>query len=224
MSADTPFANSLYHFVAEDLAAHCNPVTCLLHGLDGPLTVNDGRHRVEGDVVLIRPGVKHGVEINGRARVLYLNGLEFMSHSPIADVMRGRLEQCAMAALDGDAGAQDDVRDRLSHRHPPCPAELAAVIREIRADPTFRMTQDELAQRLRLERTRALRAFKAATGMTFRGFKQWVGLQAATQRIAEGDLVRNAAMDGGFADTAHLTRTFRTWFGITPMDATADRR
>jgi AraC-like DNA-binding protein len=224
MSADTPFANSLYHFVAAELSTHCNPVTCLLHGIDGPLTVKDGRHRIEGDIVLIRPGVEHGVEINGRARVLYFNGLEFTSGSPIADVMRGRLEQLAMAALDGDGSAQDEARERLSRRQKRCPPEVASVIREICADPTLRMTQEELARRLRMERTRAQRAFKAATGMTFRGFKQWVGLQTATQRIAEGNLVRNAAMDGGFADTAHLTRTFRTWFGITPMDATADRR
>jgi len=31
-------------------------------------------------------------------------------------------------------------------------------------------------------------------------------------------------MDGGFADTAHLTRTFRTFFGTTPTLATADQR
>ena len=37
-------------------------------------------------------------------------------------------------------------------------------------------------------------------------------------------VVRTAAMDAGFADTAHLTRTFRTAFGTTPTLATADRR
>jgi AraC-like DNA-binding protein len=31
-------------------------------------------------------------------------------------------------------------------------------------------------------------------------------------------------MDAGFADTAHLTRTFRAAFGTTPTLATADRR
>lgn len=58
----------------------------------------------------------------------------------------------------------------------------------------------------------------------FRGFKRWTALCAATQQIAEGQLVRTAAMDAGFADTAHLTRTFRTAFGTTPTLATADRR
>jgi AraC-like DNA-binding protein len=222
--AARPQQSSFYQFVAGELAAHCNPVTCVLHGKDRPLTVKHGNERVHGDMVLIRPGVEHRVYIGGGARVLYLNGLDFPTDSAVADVLRGRLEQLVMSALDGDPCAQRELRDRLSWPQAPCSPAMAAVVREISADPMSRMTQDELAQRLGMERTHALRAFKAATGMTFRGFKQWVGLQAATRRIAEGDLVRNAAMDGGFSDTAHLTRTFRTFFGITPMAATADRR
>ena len=224
MVAAQPCANSLFQFVAGELAFHRNPVTCVLHGLDRPLAVKDGTHRVVGDVVLIRPGVGHGVEISGRARVLYLNGLDFPSDSDLSDILRGRLEQVAMAALDDEEAAQQELRSRLSLRQERVPARLAAVLAEMTADPMARMTQQTLAHRLAMERTRGLRLFKASTGMTFRAFKQWVGLQAATRRIAEGDLVRNAAMDGGFSDTAHLTRAFRTTFGTTPTEATADRR
>jgi AraC-like DNA-binding protein len=87
----------------------------------------------------------------------------------------------------------------------------------------MRMDQGELARRLRRSRTQSLRLFKAVTGMTFRGFKQWTALCAAARQIADGQLVRTAAMDAGFADTAHLTRTFRASFGTTPTLATADR-
>ena len=62
---------------------------------------------------------------------------------------------------------------------------------------------------------------KAATGLTFRRFKQWSALQHAARQIAAGELVRTAAMDAGFADTAHLTRTFRASFGLTPSEAIA---
>ena len=60
--------------------------------------------------------------------------------------------------------------------------------------------------------------------MTFRELERWTAFCAATRQIAEGQLVRTAAMDAGFADTAHLTRTFRRAFGTTPTLATADRR
>ena len=216
--------NSLYSFVAEQLSPHCNPVTCVLHGRDRPLIVSGGGRRIEADVVLIRPGVEHSVDIGGAARVLYLNGVDFPSNSDVADPLCGSLEGLAMAALDNDADAQAELRAQLSRRQDDHPAPLAALLAEISADPMSRMTQYDLANRLAMERTRALRYFKSKTGMTFRNFKQWVGLQAATRRIADGELVRTAAMDGGFADTAHLTRTFRTFFGTTPTLATADKR
>ena len=94
-------------------------------------------------------------------------------------------------------------------------------VRAIYADPMQRMSQGELARRLSMERTRALRCFKAATGQTFREFKRWSALQQAALMMAEGALVRTAAMDAGFADTAHLSRVFRRGFGLTPSAAIA---
>ena len=83
----------------------------------------------------------------------------------------------------------------------------------------LRMPQDELAQRLGMERTRALRLFLAATGQGFREFKRWSAMQYAAQQMKQGALVRTAAMDAGFADTAHLSRAFRETFGLTPSAA-----
>jgi len=57
--------------------------------------------------------------------------------------------------------------------------------------------------------------------MTFRAFKLWSGLQHAARQIEAGALVRTAAMDAGFADTAHLSRSFRALFGLSPSAAIA---
>jgi len=180
--------------------------------------------RIEGDLVLIRPGVEHWVEINGHAKVLYFDGLDFPLSASLAARVPRELVPLVSDALAASAGAQAELRARFTHRRERCPAVIARAIHDIIQDPMMRMSQAELAGRLRLERTQALRAFKAATGMTFRELKRWTALCAATRQIAEGQLVRTAAMDAGFADTAHLTRTFRTAFGITPTLATADRR
>ena len=218
------FASSLFPFVASELAPHRNPVTCILASLDRPLTVCTQAERIHGDLVLIRPGVEHWVEINGRARVLYFDGLDFPLSAALADRVPRELAPLAIDALAASAGAQDELRARLSYGRARCPTAIARAVQTIMQDPMMRMSQVELAERLRLERTQALRAFKAATGMTFRELKRWTALCAATRQIAEGELVRTAAMDAGFADTAHLTRTFRTAFGTTPTLATADRR
>lgn len=218
----SPFKHSLLPFVATTLASHRNPVTCLLCGLDRPLVLRADGQRIESDVVLIRPGVAHSVEIGGRAKVLYFNGLPFPFDTAASHVPK-RLSSLALDALDGNIDAQWDLRGRLADIELACPSEIARIVEEIVKDPMNRMSQVELANRTGMERTRALRFFKAATGMTFRAFKNWTGLQAAARQIADGELVRTAAMDTGFSDSAHLTRTFRSSFGTTPSAATADR-
>lgn len=220
----SPFSISLFPFVASNLAPHRNPVTCVLAGLDRPLAVCTGTQRIEGDLVLIRPGVEHWVEINGHAKVLYFDGLDFPLSASLAARVPRELSPLVSDALAASTGAQAELRARFSHRRERCSAVIARALHDILQDPMMRMSQGELADRLRLERTQALRAFKAATGMKFRELKRWTALCAATRQIAEGQLVRTAAMDAGFADTAHLTRTFRTAFGTTPTLATADRR
>ena len=220
----SPFASSLFPFVAKNLAPHKNPVTCILAGLDRPLTVRTNAERIEGELVIIRPGVEHWVEINGHAKVLYFDGLEFPFTAALAARLPREVVTLAIDALASSSGAQQELRAKLSRARARCPLAIAKTIDVMLQDPMTRMTQNELAERLRLERTQALRAFKAATGMTFREFKRWTALCAATRQIADGQLVRTAAMDAGFADTAHLTRTFCAAFGTTPTLATANLR
>lgn len=186
------------------------------------MTVAHEGRRVRGDALIVRPGIAHQVSFAARgADVLYLNGVDFPFAAPLAVAPKGVLAQLAARAIGRDADAIAELRTRLSFATAPLPANMAAVVRAIEAEPMLRMTQTELAQRLRLERTQALRRFKAATGMTFRAFKLWSGLQYAARQLEAGALVRTAAMDAGFADTAHLSRTFQALFGLSPSAAIA---
>jgi len=220
--SSSPFLDALLPVPGRKLAAHANAVTGVLVGRRGPLRLDCGEQRIDGDVLLVRPGVVHAVTLaDGGADVLYLNGLEFPFDAPLAQVLDGPLAHLAADALRGNRCAMHELRARLTARAPRLPAGVAEVVRAIYADPMERMSQGELARRLRMERTRALRCFKAATGQTFREFKRWSALQHAAQLMAGGALVRTAAMDAGFADTAHLSRVFREDFGLTPSAAIA---
>lgn len=217
----SPFLNSCFPVGSRKLAAHANPVTAVLVGRSGPVRLERAGQRVEGDILLVRPGVVHTVAFAERgADVLYLNGLGFPFDAPLGQVLAGAPAYLALDAMRGDADAMAELRDRLTPAASPLPAVVAAV-KAIHADPMWRMPQSELASRLGMERTRALRAFKATTGQSFREFKLWSALQYATQQMAEGALVRTAAMDAGFADTAHLSRVFHRFFGLTPSAAIA---
>ena len=219
--AAVQFSTSVFSVDVTGIGPHCNPVTCVLAGKDKPVTIVSREEVVVGDIVLIRPGIEHTVICSGPINVMYLDGLPWSGSSLLAERLQGRLADLAIDAIFQGSEAQTALRQRLVPGAAQFPPELIAVIEDLTADPMSRMAQHELADRLQMERTRALRMFKAATGQTFRRFKQWSGLQHAARKIASGELVRTAAMDAGFADTAHLTRTFRASFGLTPSEAIA---
>ncbi len=218
--AAVPFSTSVFSVDVTRIALHCNPVPCVITGRTRPLTVASRDEAVSGDTLLIRPGIEHTVICSGGINAMYLDGLPW-SGSGLAERLHGRLADLAIDAMYRGSDAQTALRQRLASGVTRVPPRLMAVIEDMIADPMSRMTQRELADRLQMERTKALRLFKAATGQTFRRFKQWSGLQHAARKVASGELVRTAAMDAGFADAAHLTRTFRISFGLTPSEAIA---
>ena len=223
MSSDSlQFPASVFSVDVEHLAAHCNPAPCVIAGRRGSVSVISASEQVTGDVLFIRPGVEHRVICaGGGINAIYLDGLTWSGDFPCAQRLQGQLGEIAVDALFQQGGAQTELRDRLTSGATPFPQLLGVVIETIIAEPMLRLSQLDLAHRLKMERTGALRLFKAATGVTFRRFKRWSALQHAARQIAAGELVRTAAMDAGFADTAHLSRTFRASFGLTPSEAIA---
>jgi AraC-like DNA-binding protein len=222
LSVETPFTSTILPIPVTHLGAHPNVVMAVLAGRDGPITIEHAGGSVTGDVLLVRPGIVHSVRLAGRgADVLYLNGLTFPFEAPLAVALKGNLERLARRSIGGDTCANEELRERLAFATNPLPAKVAEIVRAMQADPMRRVSQDELVRCLGMERTRALRCFKAATGLTFRRFKLWSALQHAAVRMAERELVRTAAMDAGFADTAHLSRVFSSMFGLSPSVAIA---
>jgi AraC-like DNA-binding protein len=219
---ETAFATSVFSVNVPGVGRHPNPVTCVVRGRRGPLTVVGQGQSVTGDIVIIRPGIEHHIVCGeGGLSAMYLDGARCPGSGTLAARLEGRLGELVVAGMQLDSDAQQELRERLDHGQGRLPQKMRAVLADLAADPMTRMSQDELAPRLGLERTQALRLFKHSTGTTFRQFKRWTGLQHAARLIVSGAGVRTAAMDSGFADTAHLTRTFKQCFGLTPSQAIA---
>jgi len=85
----------------------------------------------------------------------------------------------------------------------------------------------ELASHVALSPSRFSHLFRAQTGLPLRRYQLWLRLQQAVRAAGRGESLTTLAHAAGFADSAHLARTFRRMFGLAPRDllaAFADRR
>ncbi len=73
-----------------------------------------------------------------------------------------------------------------------------------------------LAKKAGLSSSRFAHLFRAHTGMPLRPYLRWLRLQHALAAIAHGLNLTEAAHASGFSDSAHLSRSFRSTFGIAP--------
>ncbi|WP_105166804.1 helix-turn-helix domain-containing protein [Pseudoalteromonas sp. T1lg23B] len=79
----------------------------------------------------------------------------------------------------------------------------------------------DVAQSLALSESRFLHLFKDNMQLPWRPYLLWRRLMCAIQSLSSGDSATHAAYIAGFADSAHLSRTFKKQFGITLRRALA---
>ncbi|MFO0615927.1 MAG: AraC family transcriptional regulator [Polyangiaceae bacterium] len=72
----------------------------------------------------------------------------------------------------------------------------------------------DVAQAIGLSEGRTRHLFVEQTGLSFRTFVLWLRLVRAVEMFSVGASLTDAAHGAGFADSAHLSRTFRRMFGI----------
>jgi AraC-like DNA-binding protein len=72
----------------------------------------------------------------------------------------------------------------------------------------------QAADRVHLSHSRARHLFVEHTGLPFKTYVLWLRLQRAVSLYAAGHSLTEAAHQAGFADSAHLSRTFKRTFGL----------
>jgi AraC-like DNA-binding protein len=78
------------------------------------------------------------------------------------------------------------------------------------------LSLERLALEVGLSKFHLARCFKEATGIAPHQYQMLLRLQSARRHIERGACVREAAKASGFADEAHLSRSFRGWLGVSP--------
>jgi AraC family transcriptional regulator len=76
------------------------------------------------------------------------------------------------------------------------------------------LTLVDAAAHVGLSSGRARHLFVESTGLPFRTYLLWLRLMRAVELFSAGSSLTEAAHGAGFADSSHLSRTFRRMFGI----------
>nr|WP_298144889.1 helix-turn-helix domain-containing protein [uncultured Pseudomonas sp.] len=97
-----------------------------------------------------------------------------------------------------------------------CDPRILATLQRIKTSIQENLSVDCLAQQVGLSTSRLVNLFKEQIGVPIRRYRLWYRLFLSTQRIASGASVTDAALETGFTDAAHFTRTYRTILGIQP--------
>ncbi len=95
-------------------------------------------------------------------------------------------------------------------------ALIESLIAGLPAQLPERISAQTLARQAGLSTSRLQHRFRAHTGLALRPYLRWRRLLTAMDAVSRGQPLTAAALDAGFADAAHCTRTFRRHFGITP--------
>lgn len=216
---------------------HAHHAVQISLGLDGPLRLRAGdgdweTHR--GGIVL--PDVTHSFDASGTVVVMLFvdpesregRWLRRSLAGPITGLTAERFE-CCLPGLrvfqDRPLDAAETARLVTSIVHNLCVGpppthpldkRVARALEVIRESDASRIPLDDVARMVFLSPSRFAHLFAEEVGLPFRRYVLWRKLSRALQAIGRGSSLSAAAHASGFADSAHLTRTFYQMFGMAP--------
>jgi AraC-like DNA-binding protein len=206
---------------------------------EGALRVTVGGDTRDVAGVLTGPDVPHAIDAAGREVVLLFADPESVPGASMAALLTGpvvHIHADDRAALLGRLprhptsstldGWMDGVVARMTGsewRRPRIHPAIRRVLRALRDGPLPPDTSlDALAAQAGLSPSRFMHTFTESTGLPLRPYLRWLRFQRAAGAIMAGAPLSTAAADAGFSDAAHMSRTFKQMFGLSP--STLQRR
>ena len=206
-------------------------------GLSGPVRFSeDGETWREYDGAVIMADQRHSYDPAGRRGAMLFvdpetregHWLRRSLHETITAIAPARLERLLPPLqafweepLDARGTAElvlSTVRGLCAGPPPPHALDdrivrALAIVRQMDA-PKIRL--EEVADAVFLSPSRFQHLFSEEVGLPFRRYVLWRKLTRSLVEIGRGANLSAAAHASGFADSAHLTRTYHQMFGISP--------
>jgi transcriptional regulator GlxA family with amidase domain len=112
-----------------------------------------------------------------------------------------------LGSLTANAASQNNIDPRIQ--------KAVDLLKQI---PLKKISVRELAVAVSLSESRLTHLFRQHVGIPIRRYLMWLRLFDAFDLIFRGVSFTEAAHHAGFADHAHLSRTFRTMYGMRLND------
>ena len=132
----------------------------------------------------------------------------------LAAAFEKRASDAALVALARAAIAS--VSGPIPEPKKPPDARIARALELIRGRLSDTIPLSAMAAAAHLSPDRFRHLFMQETGVGFRAYLLWLRLECSLAAYVAGVTLTEAAHTGGFADSAHLSRTFKRMFGIAP--------
>jgi len=166
-------------------------------------------------VLFIEPETPAGKALSNRLQ----GGLELLDADTVA-VAASNLDRAWRVEKSYDAVKTVCMQlvqeiSRTAPREPSDPRVLAAM-EYLRQRVDQAVTLPEVARVANLSPGRFRHLFVEQTGMPLRTYLLWRRLLHVWTLVMRGETLSTAAHAAGFADSAHLSRTARTMFGLAP--------
>ena len=167
--------------------------------------------------LFVEPETSEGRALSQRFGAAAISPLPEADRIAMAAMLRSSYEAGSSAAeIVATARAAVAVLAGLRAPGEGVDARVAKALDFIRARIRGPIRLDEVAGAAALSPGRFRHLFVEETGAAFRPYVLWLRLNVAIECAMAGRSWTEAAHEAGFADSAHLTRTFKRMFGMNP--------
>lgn len=159
--------------------------------------------------------------ISQSARRLQVDGIEIPDLSPLQSQAIDNMFAAAQDSRGPDFGlelARVIWPAEASHAFLSIDNRIRKALKNIELSEDLNLNLDQIAMGSGLSASRFRHLFSAQVGMPIKSYLLWIKLQRALQSLAVDSSLTNAAHKAGFADSSHLSRTFKRTFGLAPAD------
>lgn len=146
------------------------------------------------------------------------HGIGLLS-GPLLETAAHRLSECYRAGRQPAAlvaSAREVIRTLTDgvEAPPPTDPRILLALDYLRDNLGGSVSLERVAAVVHLSPSRFRHLFVREMGLAFRPYVLWLRLNRAVEAFAAGKSLTTAAYGAGFADSAHLSRTFRRMYGM----------